>query len=76
MADIDREIGSLNARVDGLERWMKALTEQMAQQTQALQAIEKDLATAKGAGRVVIGLSMVMGGFMTFIGERVMSKWL
>lgn len=76
MPDIDREIGSLNARVDGLERWMKALTEQMGEQTKALQSIEKDLATAKGAGRVVIGLSMVMGGFMTFLGERVLSRWL
>ena len=76
MPDIDREIGSLNARVDGLERWMKALTEQMGEQTKALQAIEKDLASAKGAGRVVIGLSMLIGGFLTFIGERMLSKWL
>lgn len=74
MAEIDREMGELSARVDALGDAMKESNRQLAEQGKTLKAIQLELASAKGAGRAVVGIAVMFGGALTLIAQKVLGK--
>ena len=75
MAESDREIGALGAQVEMLGEQVKALTKQMAEQNRTLQSIQLELASARGAGRVVIGIAVLFGGIASFIVQKFLGRF-
>lgn len=69
--DTQRDLGRLEARVSGLEDWTKALSQKLDEMSHILASINNELAAAKGASRVVIGLAMVAGGIVSWLATHV-----
>jgi hypothetical protein len=61
-----QEIGRLQAQVG-------ILSEQVAEIAKTLRAIELDLASAKGSAKVVIGVSVLLGGAASFLLEKAVT---
>lgn len=62
-----RDIGRLEARMEGLEDWAKEQSKQLDEVFKMLAAINNELAAAKGASRAVIGIAMMAGGIVSWI---------
>lgn len=74
MAEIDREMGELSARVDALDTTVKDMAKKIEKQNVTLEAIRLELASAKGAGRAVVGIAVMFGGIATLIAQKVIGK--
>ena len=62
-----RDIGRLEARMEGLEDWTRSLSKQLEDVSKTLSSINNELAAAKGASRAVIGLAMTFGGVISWL---------
>jgi len=71
-----RDIGHLEARMEGLEDWAKAQSRQLDEVSKMLSAINNELAAAKGASRAVIGIAMMFGGVITWLANHFADKVL
>lgn len=74
--DTQRDLGRLEARVEGLEDWAKSLSNKLDDVARTLARIDNELAAAKGASRVVIGLAMVAGGIVSWLATHVVDRVL
>lgn len=62
-----RDIGHLEARMEGLEDWARAQSKQLDDVSKMLATINDELSAAKGASRAVIGIAMMFGGVMSWL---------
>lgn len=65
-----RDIGRLEARMEGLEDWARAQSKQLDEMSKTLASINNDLSAAKGASRAVIGMAMMFGGAVTWLASH------
>lgn len=74
--ETQRDLRRLEARVEGLEDWAKSLSSKLDEMSRTLASINNELAAAKGASRVVIGLAMVAGGIVSWLATHVVDRVL
>ena len=75
-ASVAEKLGRLEARVEGLEDWTKSLSQKLDEMSRMLASINNELAAAKGASRVVIGLAMVASGIVSWLATHVVDRVL
>lgn len=67
MADLQRDIGSMEAKLENLEREMKEMKADVRQ-------IREDFAQVKGGWRTLIGIAALLGGAVSWAASHLFGR--
>lgn len=78
MSDMDgnteREFGRILAKLEAMEGWQKKADERAACQARQLSEIQLQLASAKGAGKLLLGIAATGGGMIAWVIQKIVER--
>lgn len=70
----ERELGMILAKLEAMEAWQRQADARDADHAQQLAAIQLQLASVKGAGRLLLGVAATCGGMIAWAAQRVFER--